>query len=92
MKPKKFKKLSLNKKTVANLDEKNMKDILAVVQYLSAQTRFVANRTSSSIHWNYLRSSMLPPAAMGLFHKNLLDKFLCFLTATLTYPVNDLFL
>ena len=29
MKPKKIKKLSLNKKTVANLGEKNMKDILA---------------------------------------------------------------
>ncbi|MFC2146285.1 class I lanthipeptide [Acidobacteriota bacterium] len=29
MKPKKIKKLSLNKKTVANLEEKNMKDILA---------------------------------------------------------------
>ena len=29
MKPKKIKKLSLNKKTVANLEEKNMKDIVA---------------------------------------------------------------
>ena len=29
MKPKKIKKLSLNKKTVANLEEKYMRDILA---------------------------------------------------------------